>query len=339
MKPTISVIIPIYNIEKYLRQCIDSVLNQSYMPSEILLINDGSTDGSPSVCKEYEKKYPNLIKVIDKQNGGLSSARNIGILSSGGGYCYFIDGDDIVHEDTLQSFVNILQQYGELDFIHGRMSFFYDGDIKNDYRVQNYYIDNSWAGGISIGQEAFCNAYKNQGTLQMGVRGLYKREFLLKNDLFFVEKKIPWGEDEEWSPRVFLFAEKCAGNDKPYYFYREQRVGSETSKFGNLNTAMTMIDVYNGWLNLLEDSSCTDVFRNELQKESGRRFLACLVKNSRSLCRKDFRVFLDYAEKKKTPLTFAKPNGKMKIVKSMVTLLGIKRSGKMIRMVSKLLKR
>lgn len=55
MKPTISVIIPIYNIEKYLRQCIDSVLNQSYMPSEILLINDGSTDGSPSVCKEYEK--------------------------------------------------------------------------------------------------------------------------------------------------------------------------------------------------------------------------------------------------------------------------------------------
>ena len=67
MKPTISVIIPIYNIEKYLRQCIDSVLNQSYMPSEILLINDGSTDGSTSVCKEYEKKYPNLIKVIDKK--------------------------------------------------------------------------------------------------------------------------------------------------------------------------------------------------------------------------------------------------------------------------------
>lgn len=138
MRPTISVIIAIYNIEKYISDCVNSVLHQSFMPCEILLINDGSTDGSLSICRRFEKKYPQVVKVIDKQNGGLSSVRNAGIQFSKGEYCYFIDGDDFIHDDTLQSFVDILEEYGDLDFIHGRMSFFYDGENRDGYRVQSY---------------------------------------------------------------------------------------------------------------------------------------------------------------------------------------------------------
>ena len=333
--PSISVIIPIYNVEKYVSQCIESIIHQTYMPVEVLLINDGSKDGSLLICREYEKKYSNIIKVIDKLNGGLSSARNAGIINAKGKYCYFVDGDDFVNENTLYHFVNILQEYGDLDFIHGRMSYFHEGDNLSDLRAQPYYLDNRWAGGISDGQTAFCNAYRNQGMLQMGVRGVYRRDFLIKNNLFFVEKKISWGEDQEWTVRLFLFAKRCAGSDMPDYYYRENREGSETSKFCNINTAITMIDVYNGWLKLLDSYKCTNDFKNELRKESGRRFIICIVINSVSLSRDDFRKFLNYADKDNRLVTYAVPKGKMRIVKSLFMFIGIKNSCRLIRIAIK----
>ena len=227
MGPTISVIISIYNISSYISKCIESVLAQTYQPYEILLINDGSTDNSLKICRTYERKKPGLIKVLDKKNGGLSSARNAGIIASRGEYCFFLDGDDYVHHDTLKNFVDILSEFGDCDFIHGRMSFFYDGEEnKQQFREQPYYINNSWAGGATSGQNAFVNAFTHQRFLQMGVRGLYNRFFLNTNNLLFVVKDIPWGEDEEWTPRVFLFAQKCVGTDRPYYYYREKRKGS-----------------------------------------------------------------------------------------------------------------
>ena len=84
MQYLISVIISVYNIEKYIAQCVESVLNQTFTPFEILLVNDGSSDNSLKVCSQYEATYPNLVKVINKNNGGLSSARNTGILKSRG---------------------------------------------------------------------------------------------------------------------------------------------------------------------------------------------------------------------------------------------------------------
>lgn len=88
MEVTISVIISIYNIEQYLPRCIESVLEQSYMPKEIILVNDGSTDSSLDICKNYKKRFPSLVRVLDKDNGGLSSARNAGLIESGG-VCIF----------------------------------------------------------------------------------------------------------------------------------------------------------------------------------------------------------------------------------------------------------
>ena len=116
----ISVIIPIYNTEKYLCQCIESVLNQSYPKFELLLINDGSKDRSGEICDEYAKK-DNRIKVFHKENGGVSSARNLGLDNANGDYICFIDADDYVgkryleihlpdnDEDFIQSSVKILE--------------------------------------------------------------------------------------------------------------------------------------------------------------------------------------------------------------------------------------
>lgn len=112
----ISVIIPVYNVEDYLAQCIESVLMQSYNNLEVLLINDGSTDNSKVICENYAQKY-RCIKLINKENGGLSDARNVRILNATGDYLIFIDSDDYWAEDFLYDLVEILINSTTLDFI------------------------------------------------------------------------------------------------------------------------------------------------------------------------------------------------------------------------------
>ena len=92
----LSIIIPIYNAELYLRRTLDSVMNQGLHDDEweLILVNDGSTDDSLSICKEYQSRYPSLIKVISQKNSGVSSARNAGLQSAKGVYIYFMDADD-----------------------------------------------------------------------------------------------------------------------------------------------------------------------------------------------------------------------------------------------------
>lgn len=101
MKQLVSIIVPIYNVEKYLVKCVDSIINQTYKNIEILLINDGSTDNSGKICDEIAKK-DNRIKVFHKKNGGLSDARNYGISKSKGEYLSFIDSDDYIDDDMIE---------------------------------------------------------------------------------------------------------------------------------------------------------------------------------------------------------------------------------------------
>ena len=103
----ISIIVPIYNVEKYLRQCLDSIMNQTYRNFECLLINDGSSDNSEDICREYVSK-DSRFRYFEKENGGVSSARNLGIEHSKGEYITFIDSDDWVDSDYLEVLYNSL---------------------------------------------------------------------------------------------------------------------------------------------------------------------------------------------------------------------------------------
>lgn len=105
MQPFISIVVPVYNVEKYINRCIDSVLDQSYANWELLLIDDGSSDNSGKICDSYSMK-DNRIRTIHKPNGGVSSARNLGIEQASGDFITFIDSDDWVESDYLQDFVN-----------------------------------------------------------------------------------------------------------------------------------------------------------------------------------------------------------------------------------------
>lgn len=137
-----SIVIPVYNVEKYLRECLDSVLNQSFKDWEAICVNDGSTDGSAEILEEYRQKDKRM-KVVCQANKGLSGARNTGMKSVNGEYILFLDSDDWIEKETLTILANELD---DEDFLHfsARMYFMDDGS----YGVKNNLMNNSYDNGI-----------------------------------------------------------------------------------------------------------------------------------------------------------------------------------------------
>ena len=106
----VSIIIPVYNTEKFLNRCVDSVINQKFNNFEIILVNDGSKDNSLKICRDYEKKYPKIIKVIDQKNSGPAIARNRGIESAKGEYIMFIDSDDFIDDGYIKDYYDNIEK-------------------------------------------------------------------------------------------------------------------------------------------------------------------------------------------------------------------------------------
>ena len=124
MSGQVSVIIPVYNCEKYMGKCVDSVLNQSYQNTEIVLIDDGSRDNSWKICNQYAKDYKN-VRVIHQKNSGVSAARNTGLNNATGEYVMFVDSDDWLSPDTIRVMMNEFEQT-ELDLVASSISFDYE---------------------------------------------------------------------------------------------------------------------------------------------------------------------------------------------------------------------
>ena len=123
----ISVIVPCYNVEKYLKKCVESIVNQSYQNLEIILVDDGATDGTPALCDELAKT-DDRIKVLHKVNGGLSDARNAGFATASGKYVAFFDSDDWVEPDTIKiAYDKITANNSDL-VVWGYVADFVDGD-------------------------------------------------------------------------------------------------------------------------------------------------------------------------------------------------------------------
>ena len=122
-----SVLIPVYNTEKYLEDCLRSVLNQTYQDFEIIVVDDGSTDSSGLICDNYQKAYPEKIKVIHKENQGLISARRVGIANASGDYCIFVDSDDYIENNLLSELNKILSQDESIDLLLYSFKYLQDG--------------------------------------------------------------------------------------------------------------------------------------------------------------------------------------------------------------------
>jgi glycosyltransferase involved in cell wall biosynthesis len=209
IRPLFSIVIPIYNVETYLRLCLDSVLDNEIDNYEVVCIDDGSTDGSSVILKEYSNKHQN-IKIINQENKGLSAARNVGIKASKGEYVFFIDSDDWLESGALDVLAKSISGEDMICF-NGRR-FFEDGTVENP---DTGIIEEGLTGWEYYNKYALIH---RKFHFVCVVLRLYKRTFLLEYNLFFEEGV--YHEDNLFTPLACFKARRVKVIPHSVYVYR-----------------------------------------------------------------------------------------------------------------------
>ena len=219
----VSFILPVYNVEKYLSECVKSLLSQTYRDFEILLVDDGSPDNCPTLCDEWASK-DERIKALHKPNGGLSDARNYGLEHAEGDYIIFVDSDDFwVGNDSLEKLINIVNANPDCDFI-GFNCFYYYHDTKN-YDKWVAYNENLTS--HTDKNNTICSLVAS-GTLPMSAcLKIISRKSLSNMKLKFINGTI--AEDIPWFIDLLDYSNKCLFVNQYIYAYRQNVPGSITA--------------------------------------------------------------------------------------------------------------
>ena len=216
----ISIVIPVYNTEKYLRECLDSIINQTFSDWEVICVNDGSTDNSLEILKEYEQKDRRFV-VITQQNKGVSTARNVGMQQAKGEYLMFVDSDDWLADDACEKVYNTSKDRGcdILIFSHYEYT---DTSCKSDGRLQNLYLE------IKDKSTDFQTSFANILIAPNNVCGkLYKTSFLKQNAIIF-PPNIQSGEDKIFYTNACILAKSICVLFEHLYYYRVNAANSLT---------------------------------------------------------------------------------------------------------------
>ncbi len=246
--PKVSVIIPVYNVENYLKQCLDSVVNQTLKDIEIICIDDGSTDNSVNILKEYAAK-DDRIKVIHQENKGLGGARNTGIKNAHAPYLFFIDSDDWILVDCLEKLYNKITLVDADICIYGLKKY---EEQSKEYIIDDYFGLSLY--GDCINKLCTYKDIKSSIFERFGaVLKFYNREFFIKNDLFYEEGV--YFEDVVPHVKSIILASTIVFLDERLYIYRCDRTDSIMSSSKNSEKVFDVfkffVSVYN-FLNKLE---------------------------------------------------------------------------------------
>jgi len=236
----ISVLVPIYNSEKYLKQCIESIINQTFKEIEIICINDGSNDNSLKIINEFQKK-DSRIKLINKKNSGYGNSLNIGIQKSQGEYISIIESDDFIDKSFLETLYTNKENN---DII--KSSFYFYPNFKK-YNIKN------------------CNTNINSNpaiiTLKPSIwSAIYKKEFLFKNSISFKNSKGASYQDVSFQFKTFFKAQKIKLINKPLYFYR---TNNEHSSINSNKKIFSIVKEYNEINIFLKNKKYTQQFYNQ----------------------------------------------------------------------------
>lgn len=215
-----SFIIPTYNIENYIEECVHSVLKQTFNDFEVILVNDGSTDRSLEKCRSLQRE-DKRVKVVDKANGGLSSARNAGLDVAKGDYIIYVDGDDWVCPIMLELAESFHKSNGIVDIL-----FF---DLYKAYPNRNILVDYRIKEGVFKGVDFFLNS----NFLAVAHSKVFRRGFLQEQGLKFLEGRLH--EDMSYTIPLCIKAERVGYVGCPVYYYRQNRAGSIMSKIRQKN--------------------------------------------------------------------------------------------------------
>ena len=230
MSKKVSVIIPVYNVEQYLRQCLDSVISQTFKDIEIIIVNDCSPDNSLEIIREYQQKDDRIVLVDLKQNVGLGFARNEGMKVATCKYITFIDSDDWVRNDYVEVLYNTIEKY-QYDVISP--DFYEYDDVTQKFlrskHPRNFYNIN--ISTIDIKQELLCTEHIHYA------RKIYRLQFLKEKNIWFQINKL---EDTLFIWEIILRTNKFMFIDNKIYYYRINRKGSimatkSSEFFNNIN--------------------------------------------------------------------------------------------------------
>ena len=217
----ISIIVPIYNVENYLIQCLDSLYSQVTPSMEVILVNDGSTDHSLKICNNYKNKYPNTI-IVNKENGGLSDARNAGTAIATGKYIYYLDSDDWLAPNALKQLYDFAEEH-LCETVQGNFYYAYSDHLLLD----NRYVKETEIPFTLSRKEAMKELIKNEYIKNFAWGKLY---------LTSIAKKYPFQkgvyfEDAFWQHHIINEVERYGVLPTPLYYYRQR----ENSISGNFS--------------------------------------------------------------------------------------------------------
>lgn len=225
-EPQVSVIIPVYNVAQYLRQCLDSVTGQTLRDIEIICVNDGSTDGSPAILEEYREK-DGRITVISRENGGISAARNCGMEHARGKYVYFLDSDDYLDPEALETLVRCAEE-NDAEVVHFDTRPFYESqDLQKNHNYDGYF-------GLKVPRGVYSGAAyvraAREGDCYTVVAwlALWRRAYLLDSGLSFIEGIVH--EDEPFTRLADLYAGRIAVLPEALHHYRIRASSTVTSR-------------------------------------------------------------------------------------------------------------
>ena len=232
----VSVIVPVYNVEDYLIECLTSIINQTLKEIEIICIDDCGTDNSINILKEYAKKDDRIRIISHKENKGLGPARNTGIKESKGEYISFIDSDDYISRDYLENLYNTIIKYDtdivstiNIKRVVGEAISLYSININKYLSIFQKIFNKNHFEGISNANIKDEKENTKNYPFVVAWNKLYKRSFLLDNDLFFMDIK-KGSEDEDFYQRLLLNSPSISYNHKSIYYYRERNY-SLTEKY------------------------------------------------------------------------------------------------------------
>lgn len=237
--PLVSIVVPVYNDEKYVGQCIDSILSQTYKNIEVICVNDGSTDNSPSILKQYAEKRDAFfnIKVVDQENGGLSAARNTGMAHAKGKYIYFLDSDDMLNYDNAILEMVLLAEENRLDQLIFACRLFSDGKgdelarrVKAEEEYHRVYLP--LKDTVLRGTELFTELERNGHFFATQQTRFYLLSSLTNYNLTYPEGLLH--EDNYMAPLSLRFAERAMIVGQPF-LARRIRAGSIVTKTGDMS--------------------------------------------------------------------------------------------------------
>ena len=277
--PEVSVVVPVYNVAPYLRKCIDSILAQTTRDYELILVNDGSTDESPKILEEYAMLLPH-IKLVHKQNGGLSDARNEGMKHAVGKYISFIDSDDFIEPEMLEKCLAKLHQTDADIVIFDYYQYYQETDKKE-------VMKNSFSGDHTYSLKE--NPELLTGIANAAWNKIYRRSLFTNNNISYPKGFLY--EDLGTTYRLLARAEKVAFVNKPLYDYLKDRPGNITGAFNQ--RAYNVLDMVRITLEDYKNLGIYDTYYEELKYLGSINILECLKKTRTCT---DYPMVKDYVD-------------------------------------------